>query len=150
MGKVDTKRGGTPGHHDTGMDTLETEDLMTSHIRWRHIYDDVRVRQQIGTFSPQSRLGIRSHTRGPRSARRWLKIQVRTGTSIRTCITLPAREKCASEDWNIRIQLPRMVDQAMTGQRRKYREDKSKRNRLLSEDTGHTLTGDSENDWKSD
>ena len=39
-----------------------------------------------------------------------------------TCITLPAQQKCASEDSNRMIGLPRMVDQAITGQYRKHAE----------------------------
>ena len=39
-----------------------------------------------------------------------------------TCITLPAQQKCASEDSNRMIGLPRMVDQATAGQYRKHAE----------------------------
>ena len=39
-----------------------------------------------------------------------------------TCITLPAQQKCASEDSNRMIGLPRMVDQATTRQYRKHAE----------------------------
>ena len=104
--KVDAKRGGTPGHHDTGMDTLETEDLMTSHVRWRQIYVDVSVRQQTCTFSPPIGLGIRNDTRGPRLARMGLEVLVRTGTSIRTCITLPARENVPVKTETCRTSYP--------------------------------------------
>ena len=87
------------GHLETGRPDDVTR-TMTSDIRWR------QCTSTDYTFSPPIGLGIRNDTRGPRLARMGLEVLVRTGTSIRTCITLPARENVPVKTETCRTSCP--------------------------------------------
>ena len=75
------------------------------------------LRAEDVTFWPK-KWALRSNL--PQNLNQMSSYPVRTGTWKTTCITLPAQQKCASEDSNIVIGLPRTVDQAITGQYRKH------------------------------